>query len=192
MKKIMFLLLIIPSLVFCQNEFDGMINAINPNTQGDDIVINGIKIKGGDTLQLGFGSGFDKDFRYIIEYPSTEYYLLYSHDGTIAWNYLKHFSSNQYMIYKEVVTKRHKGKDVNTPIFYVNGQKNIKYCADIASALSSGEIVAINGKPFQKDLSLIKPGISQADELKKWKDLFDSGTITKEEYEAKKKKILEQ
>src|SRR3954470_24306572 len=102
MKKIMVLLLIIPSLVFCQTEFDGMINAINPNTQGDDILINGIKIKGGDTLQLGFGSGFDKDFRYIIEYPSVGYYLIYynTRNGTIAWNYLKHFSSNEYMIYK--------------------------------------------------------------------------------------------
>ncbi len=32
--------------------------------------------------------------------------------------------------------------------------------------------------------------VSNADELKKYKDLFDEGTITKEEFEAKKKQIL--
>lgn len=33
-------------------------------------------------------------------------------------------------------------------------------------------------------------GISQADELKKFKELLDSGTITQEEFDEKKKKIL--
>ncbi len=33
--------------------------------------------------------------------------------------------------------------------------------------------------------------ISSADEIKKYKELLDSGTITKEEYEAKKKQLLE-
>lgn len=34
-------------------------------------------------------------------------------------------------------------------------------------------------------------GISQADELKKFKELLDSGIITQEEFDEKKKKILE-
>ena len=33
--------------------------------------------------------------------------------------------------------------------------------------------------------------ISLADEIKKYKDLLDSGTITQEEFDAKKKEILE-
>ncbi len=35
-------------------------------------------------------------------------------------------------------------------------------------------------------------GSSAADELKKWKDLYDSGAITREEYEAKKREYMNQ
>lgn len=33
-------------------------------------------------------------------------------------------------------------------------------------------------------------GVSNADELKKFKQLYDEGTLTKEEYEEKKKQLL--
>lgn len=36
----------------------------------------------------------------------------------------------------------------------------------------------------------VKPSISQADELKKYKDLLDSGAITQEEFDTKKKQLL--
>ena len=42
----------------------------------------------------------------------------------------------------------------------------------------------------QKQAVKSEAGQSSADELKKFKDLFDSGVITQEEFDAKKKQIL--
>ena len=39
-------------------------------------------------------------------------------------------------------------------------------------------------------VSMASPEISNAEELKKYKDLFDSGVITREEFDAKKKQLL--
>lgn len=41
-----------------------------------------------------------------------------------------------------------------------------------------------------KNPTLSASTLSAADELKKYKDLFDSGTITQEEFNAKKKQLL--
>ena len=48
---------------------------------------------------------------------------------------------------------------------------------------------------FNVDLKKLEPGIyttkSNADELKKYTDLKDQGIITEEEFQAKKKKLLD-
>jgi hypothetical protein len=36
----------------------------------------------------------------------------------------------------------------------------------------------------------VSPAVSSADELKKFKELFDGGVITQEEFDAKKKELL--
>ena len=41
-----------------------------------------------------------------------------------------------------------------------------------------------------KNNSILQPVNSDADEIKKFKELLDQGAITEEEYEAKKKQIL--
>lgn len=43
---------------------------------------------------------------------------------------------------------------------------------------------------ISKNQNTQQAGVSQADELKKFKELFDSGVITQEEFDAKKKEIL--
>lgn len=43
-------------------------------------------------------------------------------------------------------------------------------------------------EPLSEEVTL--PQYSVADELKKWKDLLDSGAITEEEYDAQKKRLL--
>ena len=40
------------------------------------------------------------------------------------------------------------------------------------------------------NMTVVKQDISNADELKKYKDLLDSGIITQEEFDAKKKQLL--
>jgi len=64
-----------------------------------------------------------------------------------------------------------------------------RYECDIDNAIASGEIIIPGYDP--KGASAPKAGpISIADELKKLKELLDAGAITKEEYEAMKKKLI--
>ena len=57
-------------------------------------------------------------------------------------------------------------------------------------------IVAIIHVQFIEDYNAPKvvpsfPATSSADEIRKYKELYDNGTLTKEEFEAKKKQLLE-
>lgn len=54
-------------------------------------------------------------------------------------------------------------------------------------------IVAIIHVQFIPDKNVPQPytGVGRADELKKYKQLYDDGTLTKEEYEEKKKQLLD-
>lgn len=45
-------------------------------------------------------------------------------------------------------------------------------------------------KNLQENSIINKSDLSQADEIKKFKDLFDQGIISQEEFEAKKKQLL--
>ena len=58
----------------------------------------------------------------------------------------------------------------------------------IFAVLKRSNIAFPDDELSQKSKSTVV--VSEADELKKYKDLFESGAITKEEYEAKKKQIL--
>ena len=50
--------------------------------------------------------------------------------------------------------------------------------------------VKSNFDDIEKDSNLLENKISDADEIIKFKDLFDKGIITKEEFETKKKQLL--
>lgn len=67
-----------------------------------------------------------------------------------------------------------------------------RYIIDIENALEAKEVV-IPSEYVKKEPAKQTNGSnsSLADELKKLKDLFDAGAITKEEYDAAKKKLLE-
>jgi hypothetical protein len=70
-----------------------------------------------------------------------------------------------------------------------------RYEIDVDNAISSGEIVVPDEfKPKPKVATTVvevKQQVSVADELIKLKKLYDDGVLTKEEYEAQKKKLLE-
>lgn len=70
----------------------------------------------------------------------------------------------------------------------------LNYLADIEMGIESEEIVAINSRTFGKAQTAsvtTAPASSKADELKKLKELLDSGALTQKEYDAEKKKILD-
>jgi hypothetical protein len=67
----------------------------------------------------------------------------------------------------------------------VTGENSFKWWVDIQNAIESGEIASNAPKTVQS------PAPSIADEIKKLKELLDSGAITQEEYDSQKKKLLQ-
>ena len=58
---------------------------------------------------------------------------------------------------------------------------------------NSTDVRVLNKEEYEKEQKAIsagKPSVSSADELKKFKELLDSGVITQEEFDAKKKQLL--
>lgn len=97
---------------------------------------NSVNIKIGDTLRLGFGTGTDKDFLFVMQLPSA-WNTSVAYDK-IYYKYLNHQYSNQFMVYGETASKKHK----DIPVFYVNGDRKMKYIVDLTNAIKSGEIDA--------------------------------------------------
>jgi len=73
-------------------------------------------------------------------------------------------------------------------ILKVGGGSIVNYDCEIADAIATGEI--IERVPAQTTTASTAPTSSSADELKKLKDLYDSGALTKDEYDSAKKKVL--
>ena len=154
---------------------------VNDQLKDGYTLAGGWTIQKGDTIVLGSGTMPDHSFTYIYKSPAS---ML-----TDAFN-------KQNLKEKDARTVR--VKDIFpygtkqggfTIIAKVKVGETINYWIEIDKAYSSNEIIAPNAiprKPLQNNSTY-----SAADELKKWKDLLDSGAITKEEYEAQKKKILE-
>jgi hypothetical protein len=74
-------------------------------------------------------------------------------------------------------------------VWLIVGNGNIvNYLVDIEFATGIGEVLSYNPKYQKKNEQIF----SVADEIKKFKDLLDAGAITQQEYDAQKKKILNQ
>ena len=69
----------------------------------------------------------------------------------------------------------------------------IRFEVDIDNAIASGELSVPDEFKPKKDLAtvVVKQETSLADELAKLKKLYSDSVLTKEEYEAAKKKLLE-
>ncbi|QNK62923.1 SHOCT domain-containing protein [Pedobacter sp. PAMC26386] len=66
------------------------------------------------------------------------------------------------------------------------------YWLDIENTIQNGEVTvpAEYASKVKSDNGTTTITLSTADELKKYKDLLDSGAINQAEYDAKKKQIL--
>ncbi|WP_346320782.1 SHOCT domain-containing protein [Chitinophaga sp. YIM B06452] len=127
----------------------------------------------GDTILLGIGTLPSGDFKFatksLAKIPLAKEYQ--KKEGRIST--VRYQGNNRI------------GKKYNVFII-VDG---VEVEIDIANALASGEVVSKN-----QDLNLpenIKSSYSVADEIRKLKALLDEGVLTKEEFEAQKKKLLE-
>lgn len=146
-------------------------------------------IKEEDEIKLGKGSMPDKTFAFITENPSV---LTYSQYTDYNKSKLQHtYNGRSAKVAKLYVAGNKKSGFYITATIKV-GQMN-RYMVDIENAIEAGEVelpVEFVTKP--KNEQQLTNNASLGDELKKLKELFDSGVLTKEEYEAAKKKLLSQ
>jgi len=110
---------------------------------------------------------------------------------------------------KRIFGKAAWGKRVDLPVDAVSATAKIGLLKGVSVSTSSGKIsfLAIKNadeiykvvsnllierqqKKEQDTNSSITPKVDEADQLKKYKELLDSGVITQEEFDAKKKQLL--
>lgn len=146
-------------------------------------------LKEGDEIKLGKGSMPDKTFAFITESPNLLTYNQYS-------DYNKSKLQHTYNGRNAKIAKLYVGGNKKTGFFITAtlkvGQMS-RYMLDIENAIEGNEIEvpAEYAKKSQKETSST-PTASLGDELKKLKELYDSGALSKEEYETAKKKLLNQ
>jgi hypothetical protein len=169
MKKLLLICILIVSKCYAQTKYEH-----------DTLYLsNGCKYSGGMEIHLGMGSNVaTKTFNFIYTNPMSIAGQIYL---PASWAGLK-------MTVKNI--KEYGLKKTGKKYYLVLGGGNIvNYWCEIESALNTGEVIDINMKKTMG--SNIQP-TSVADELTKLKKLYDDGTLTKDEYETAKKKLLDQ
>lgn len=203
MKKIILICLglVVSNALLAQENKDGKLK--------DEILYlnNGIMLKKGSMLRLNGPLGEDARFKYIHHAPDNLF-----DDAKASLNK----PIEPYYATKDVTVRkiRYVGgkKDGSEGRWIVRLRTDAKqdFICDIVDALNSGELSAtqvINTTPSQQippqpaaqiatevpqsENKAATPAFSVADELLKLKKLLDDGVITKEEFEAQKKKLLE-
>lgn len=173
MKKAFFILVMLLPL-FCGAQIPGK------RTPGPYVLSNGISFKEGDTVILGTGSDPTGDFKFIYNPPN---YLLGVKQQSLSKQY-----SNAHLIIKRFNT--YTNKKVGSKVWaVVNPGGILNGVIELQQAYDAGEIVVKGKPPVSKNASALASG-SVADELIKLKTLLDNGAITKAEYDAQKKKLL--
>lgn len=162
---------------------------------------NGIMLKKGSTLRLNGPLGEDARFKYIFHAPDNLF-------DDVKLSMSK--PAEPYYAAKDVTVRKirysgGKAEEDGKWIVRIRTDKKEDFVCDIVAALESGEISAmqsitnvvqtpqqpetVSAQPDNK--ATTSPAISVADELAKLKKLMDEGVITKEEFEAQKKKLLD-
>jgi Short C-terminal domain len=158
---------------------------------------SGYKIIVGQDVNIGTGATPDGDFKFIRRNSSGFGTAMMMSDNNS-------YNKSQLSLPRNMAG--HKGKVVK---FVTRGNKKIgktyeplitfgsgRYEIDVDNAIASGELLVPDEfKPKPKVTTTVievKQKISVADELVKLKKLLDEGILTKDEFDAQKKKLLEQ
>ena len=156
-------------------------------------------------LECGFGKYLKSSTKYYTFIPLFSFALI---SGLI------YFGLNSYSLTitdKRIYGKTWFGKRVDLPVDSISATSSIALFRGVSVATSSGKISFLlikNANEVYKELNnliinrqsekgnepieIIKEtqSLSNADELKKYKELFDMGIISQEEFDAKKKQLL--
>ncbi len=172
-------------------------NETLPKIVGDTLyTTSGFKIVKGQDIKIGTGSTPDGDFKFIRRSSAS----LFAYTSTTGYQGLanqanafpRNKSGLKYMIKK--IEK--KGNEKRGYVYYAKISDGLLgYEIDVENAIASNELAIPNEfKPKLNNVPVVvevKQQTSVADELVKLKKIFDDGIITKEEFDAQKKKILE-
>lgn len=166
MKRLLLLIILFVSIQsFGQTKNDSLVTSI------------GWVIKQGDVLKLGIGSMDNGNFAFISASEAAQL-----GDGKLTHR----FANKEYEVYK---IKVFRGRQI--PVIKLSNLLGIgnRMDVEIEGAIKSGEVIV--PEQFRKKKESTPPA-SVADELAKLKKLYDDGILTKEEFEAQKKKLLNQ
>jgi hypothetical protein len=182
MKYLLSMLLLVSTAVFAQEDPNGKVD-----TSPDSIVHkSGFVFKDGTKVKLGLGSLPDGNFKYIRANNGGGMISIGGSGSSIL-------TSRYSGLNGEVSKVQRRGSRKLGYVDYAILKLGLpeRYEVDINSAIAVGEIVL----PEQYTTKAAKPSsgapVSLADELAKLKKLLDDGILTKEEFDAQKKKLLE-
>lgn len=187
MRKILLIFLLIPVAGMCQDTFIEVKHGVDTLYSA-----TGFKVYKGVKLKTGTGTMPDGDFKFIQIAESS-----FFHKGSITGSGVIRANAlpMKYSHLELPVTKIVKKGNVKQGFAYYPVIDNItKYEVDLDNAIATGEIVVpeiYRPKPKDNTAQIIQQPLSIADELAKLKKLKDDGTLTDEEFQAQKKKLLE-
>ena len=166
-----------------------------PKIENDTLfTTSGYKIVKKQMIKIGTGTMPDGDFKYIRASASSIISMTSTHGDRSADNARRAFPRHNSGTTFPVRRIDKLGNKKHGYVYYAKiGSAIIDYEIDVENAIASGEIVVPEEyKPKPKNQVIeVKQQISVADELAKLKKLLNDSTLTKEEYEAQKKKILD-
>jgi hypothetical protein len=162
--------------------------------QNGYVTNSGFTVKAGDELVLGKGTLPNKFFAFIYQSP-VGYFTETSLDASNRKSLISTFAGKKVKVKRlQSYGTRRTGFNV---VAVVGAGDIVNYWIELDQAIEAGEIVV--PEPYASKLDINKKNapvviqqgsVSVADEIKKLKDLYDSGVLTKEEYETEKKKLL--
>lgn len=150
---------------------------------------SGWTVKPGDELKIGKGSMPNKTFSFIYQSPAG-FATETSGDNYSNKRYAGTNMAGKSTKVKSLIAYGNK-KTGYTIVARVGFGELVNYWIEIDNAVEGGELIP-PAAYAKKEQSGTSTGGSIADELKKLKELLDSGALTQEEYNAQKKKLLAQ
>jgi hypothetical protein len=160
-----------------------------PKLTNDTLIFKpGLSFVKGEKVKIGTGAMPDGDFKYIRRSATS----LFQYSSTTGYQGLANSANSlprtaSGMEYKIVRIDKRGSKKMGFVFYPIINVGAIRFEVDVENAIKFGEIIV----PEEFRPASTKQNISTTDELRKLKDLYDSGVLTKEEYEVAKKKLLD-
>ena len=183
MKKALFVLIVffISKISFCQDDTDRSPDSI--------VHKSGFVFKSGEKIKLGTGTMPDGSFKFIRINAASMW--SYSGNTPNSANNANALPPSYNGLNAEISKLQRRGSKkmgfVSYAILKVGAMQ--RYEVDLESAISAGEIQIPGYNPKSSATTLSTSSL--ADELAKLKKLMDDGILSKEEFDAAKKKLLD-